>query len=626
MKKFLARCRALFSAAHLQYKKVRLLSYVLNAAERTTLAALLFIALASGSFLFIRIAGWEFVRVPKAGGTYTEAIVGSPSLVNPLFAIANPTDLDLTRLVYAGILRKDADGNIVPDLAERFTVSPDQKTYTIRLRQDARWHDGERVTADDVLFTIERIQNPEMKSPLAQSFRGVAVTKIDDVTVQITLKEAFAPFVETLTTGILPQHLWRDVPTATAQLAEYNLKPIGAGPFRFASFEKDKKGTIQSYTLERFREYHGKTPYVENMTFRFYATVDEAIKALTTGTVDGIHLIPKQFKEKIPAGDYRTVHLSFPQYTAVFFNQEKNSALKDKRVRQALLHTVNRERIVREALKGEATTIASPILPGSVGFIEGNTPPAFDRKKAEALLEDAGWKAVTREVYAKRMEQKQKEQELKTALAAKTKNNDAGTETNLRDVERDTTPAREDNPSHPSKTEERLLDTYRMSNDATLTARLTTIDHPENIAVSRIIQEGWEAIGVQVMLDVRQQDFQQQVLQPRDYEALLFGIVVGRDPDPYPFWHSSQAQSPGANLALFAHKEADTLLEDARRTNDVGIRETKYKRFQEILSETLPADFLYTPDYTYLIGNALRGFTVSRIGKPDDRFAQITEW
>ncbi|MDO8582009.1 MAG: ABC transporter substrate-binding protein, partial [bacterium] len=626
MKKFFARCRAFFATVHLQYKKVRMLPYVLEKKERIVLLTLFLVALISGFFLFIRIAGWEFVRVPKSGGTYTEAIVGSPSLINPLFAVANPTDLDVTRLVYGGILRKDTEGNIIPDLAERFTVSPDQKTYTIRLRQNAYWHDGEKVTADDVLFTIERIQNPEMRSPLAQSFRGVAVTKIDDATIQITLKEAFAPFVETLTTGIIPEHLWRDVPMATAQLAEYNLKPIGAGPFRFVSFEKDKKGTIQSYSLERFEAYHGSIPYLQGMTFRFYPTVNEAIEALKASVVDGIHLIPKQFKEKIPTGNYQSVNLSFPQYTAVFFNQEKNDALKEKRVREALGNAIDRERIVREALKGEAALIASPILPGSVGFIPNTPPPVFDQKKAETLLQDAGWKTITKEEYQKRIEQKKKEQ---AAAASNTVPSESGKNIQtpeLREVERTTTTVKEDKTAAPEKEEGKLLNQYRIKNDDVLTIHLTTINYPENIAVARIIQEGWESISVRVVLDVRQKNFQQQILQPRDYEALLFGIVVGRDPDPYPFWHSSQSQSPGVNLALFANREADTLLEDARRTNDVGIRETKYKRFQEILAEALPADFLYTPSYTYLIGNTLHGFAVKHIAKPDDRFAQITEW
>lgn len=624
MKKFFARCRAFFATVHLQYKKVRLLPYVLSTGERGALFAFLVVAIASGFFLSIRIAGYQFVRVPKSGGTYTEAIVGSPSLVNPLFAVANPTDLDLTRLVYAGILRKDTSGNIVPDLAERFTVSPDQKIYTIRLRQNALWHDDEKVTADDVLFTIERMQNPEMKSPLAQSFRGVTVTKVDDATIQITLKEAFAPFIETLTTGILPEHLWRDVPKTTAQLAEYNLKPIGAGPFRFASFEKDKKGTVQSYTIERFKAYHGTAPYLAEITFRFYPSMNEAIEALKAGKVDGIHFIPKQSKEKIPAGNYHMINLSFPQYTAVFFNQEKNSALKEKRVRQALTAAIDRERMVREALGGEATTIASPILPNAVGFIASALPPVFDQKKAATLLQDAGWKTMTKEEYQKRLEQKKKELNDTKAEEAKKETSGTEKETILRDVERTTAAEKKSASIVPE--EEHLLETYRIKNDEILTIRLTTIDHPENSAVARMIQEGWEAIGVRVVLDRQQQNFQQQVLQPRNYEALLFGIVVGRDPDPYPFWHSSQAESPGGNLALFANREADTLLEDARRTNDVGIRETKYKRFQEILTEALPADFLYTPSYTYLVGNILQGFAVDHIAKPDDRFAQITDW
>ncbi len=624
----LARVRSFFANASLQYKKIRLLPHVLNRTERIILPLLIVTALTSGFFLAVRVAGYEFVRAPKKGGSYTEAIVGSPSLVNPLFALANPTDLDLTRLVYAGILRKDTDGNVVPDLAERFTVSTDQKTYTIRLKPNARWHDGERVTADDVVFTIERIQNPEMKSPLAQSFHGVTVTKIDDATIQITLKEVFAPFIETLTTGILPKHLWYDVPTTTASLAEYNLKPVGAGPFRFASFIKDKKGVLKSYTLERFDDYHGSVPYLKELTFKFYPTFELAITALTKAEVQGIHLIPKQFKETIPTNEAHAVNLAFPQYTAVFFNQEKNSALKDKRVREALIRAVDRERIMHDILRGEATALASPIIPGMFAGIETPAAPTVDPAKADALLQDAGWKTVSREAYLTKLRadaeqaQNKKTEQVKTDAAKKQTEKTP----DLRDVERDVPQVTAPKAENPLTEETALLDHYRMKNGVVLHLQLSTVDHPENVQVANIIKEGWEKLGVHVTLDIRGQNFQKDVIQARNYEALLFGIVVGRDPDPYPFWHSSQREAPGANLALFANREADGLLEDARRTNDVGIRAEKYKRFQDIITNELPADFLFTPTYTYLVGNALKGFTVTSIAKPDDRFAQVTEW
>lgn len=628
MHTLIARVRSFFANASLQYKKIRLLPHVLSRTERIILLLFICTALVSGFFLAVRVAGYEFVRAPKKGGSYTEAIVGSPSLVNPLFALANPTDLDLTRLVYAGILRKDAQGNVVPDLAERFTVSTDQKTYTIRLKPNARWHDGERVTADDVVFTIERIQDPEMKSPLAQSFRGVAVTKIDDATVQISLKEVFAPFIETLTTGILPKHLWFDVPTATASLAEYNVKPVGAGPFRFASFLKDKKGVLKSYTLERFDEYHGSVPYLKELTFKFYPTFELAMAALTKGEVQGIHLIPKQFKEKIPANEAHAVNLSFPQYTAVFFNQEKNPALKEKKVREALMHAVDRERIIRDVLRGEATPLASPIIPGMFAGIETPPPPTFDPAKADALLQDSGWKTVSREAYLTKQRTDAEQAEKKKTEETKTATNQKQTAKtpDLRDVERDVPPVVTDKKENLPTEEMPALDHYRMKNGVVLQIQLSTVDHPENAQVANIVKEGWEKLGVQVILDIRGQNFQKNVIQARNYEALLFGIVVGRDPDPYPFWHSSQREAPGANLALFANREADGLLEDARRTNDVGIRAEKYKRFQDIITNELPADFLFTPTYTYLIGNTLQGFSVTSIAKPDDRFAQVTEW
>ncbi len=591
------------------------------------------IALVSGATLAIRMSGFTVVTVPKAGGTYIEAIVGTPSLINPLFALANAPDLDLTRLIYTGLVRKDTNGNIIPDLAERFTVSPDQKTYTIRLKTNAAWHDGAPVTADDVLFTIERIQNPEMKSPLAQSFRGVDVKKIDDATIQLTLKEAFAPFIETLTTGILPEHLWRDVPMATAQLADYNIKPVGSGPFRFSSLVKDKKGVVKSYTLERFTRYHGTPPYLKELTFKFYATFTDAVEALKKSEVQGIHFIPKQFKEKIPSGNYHVINLSFPQYTTIFFNQENNKALKEKRVRQALIAAIDRERMIQDVLGGEATRITSPILPGTFSTLSRSAPALFDPEKAKKLLTDAGWKTITKEEYQKKLDreralaEEQREKELKNQENSAKNGSASGGKTtpDLREVERDAKPT-ETKKETTAPNAERLLDHYREKNGAILSVRLTTIDHPENIAVAAMIQSAWESIGVAVTLMLQSDNFQKEILSPRAYEALLFGVIVGRDPDPYPFWHSSQREAPGLNLALFVNREADVLLEDARRTNDLGIRESKYQRFQEILIEELPADFLYTPTYTYLLGNIVNGFAIQSIARSDDRFANVHEW
>lgn len=597
-------------------------------AERIVVSTLVVVAVVSGAFLTIRLLGYTFVQVPRSGGEYTEAIVGAPSLVNPLFAIANPTDADLARLVYAGLVRKDTQGNIVPDLAERFTVSTDQKTYTFRLRTNARWHDGVPVTADDIVFTLTRIQEPEMRSPLAQSFRGVGVEKIDDATVQITLREAFAPFIETLTMGILPLHLWGDVPAGTAQLAEYNVKPIGTGPFRFASFVKDKKGVVKSYTLERFDNYHGIRPYLQRITFRFYPTFDEANTALAQGEVQGIHFIPKRLRDNVAVAASQLQQLIFPQYTALFFNQQKNTVLKDKRVRQALMAAIDREQLIRDVFSGEATLIASPILPGTLGSTTTRTPPAFDPKKAEQLFTDAGWKIITKEDYKKKIERLRAQEQEKLAQKTEVKTMAPTTTPELRDVDRvaPKVETKTDAVPEPTTTEDQTLPYYREKGGETLTLRLTTIDHPENREVARIVKEAWEAIGVRVLLTVQKENFSSTVLQPRNYEVLLFGVVVGSDPDPFPFWHSSQAQAPGVNLALFNNREVDALLEDARRTNDVGIRENKYKRFQDILAEEMPADFLYTPTYTYLIGSTLKGFAIKNIAKPDDRFTNVQDW
>ena len=167
--------------------------------------------------------------------------------MNPLYANANDTDADLTKLVYSGLVRWDPNQGLVNDLAQEISLSDDQKTYTIRLRTDARFHNGEPVTAQDVFFTIGAIQDPNYRSPLAQSLRGVVMSVVDDTTITFQLEAPFAPFLSSLTVGILPANIWGEIAPKNTPLSAMNLEPIGSGPYSFANFAKDKRGVIRSY-------------------------------------------------------------------------------------------------------------------------------------------------------------------------------------------------------------------------------------------------------------------------------------------------------------------------------------------------------------------------------------------
>lgn len=516
-------------------------------------------------FLGLRFIQRHVYSLPKEGGKYVEAMVGAPKYVNPILCQTNDVDHDLVKLIFSSLMKYDNHGHLTPDLVEKYEISDDQKTYTIYLKKNVKWHDGENLNANDVLFTIETIQEPEFSSPLYYNLKGVTPEKVDDYTLKLVLKEPFSPFLSVLTFGILPQHLYMDILPENFSLLEYNLKPIGSGPFKFKSLTRESLGNIKSYTLEKNKDYYGDKSYLDNLIFRFYPDMATAVIALKNKNVEGISYISKEYEEKLPAKiNINYYHLPLPQYTAVFFNT-KNSILQNKEVRQALAYAADREKILTEVLKGKGEIINGPILKGYLGYHPEIKKYDLNLTEAEKLLEDAGWKK-----------------------------NEAG---------------------------------KRSKNNQELKFTLTTIDQADYTKAAAILKEAWEKAGFTVELNIVENErIQKEVIKPRNYDALLYGEIIGYDPDPYPFWHSSQERDPGLNLSLYFNKQIDKVLEQARVTNDIKERTLKYVEFQNLLTDELPAIFLYTPYYTYGLSKKVKGFDLERIVSPQDRFSSLQSW
>lgn len=503
-------------------------------------------------------------EAPAFGGEYTEGLVGSPRYLNPLLAQTNDIDLDLSSLIFSGLFKHNQNLELVPDLASSYEISADGKVYTIYLRKDAKWHNGENFTADDVVFTLDMIHNPEFRSPLLPIFRGIKLEKIDDYTVKFTLLEPYAPFLENLTFGILPGHLWANIPPANANLAEYNIKPIGTGPFQFKSLTKDKSGNIRSYTLASDETFYDQKTYLKKITFKFYPDFESAVEALKSKEIEGLSYLPKEFKGTIKNKDLQYYSFNLPQYTALFFNPKNNDNIKDKIIRQALANGIDRNKIISEALKGDGQKIDSPILPNFLGFNPDIKKYNFDPDAANSLLDQAGWK---------------------------------------------------------------LADGKRMNKNKQLELTLTTVDQTEDSSAAEIIKKDWEALGIKVNLQIIPTgQIQKDIIEPRNYQIFLYSEIIGADPDPFPFWHSSQISNPGLNLAIIPDRNIDQLLEEARKTNNIEERKLKYIQFQNILAENVPAIFLYNPIYTYITSKDIKGINLSRIIMPSDRFAEIEKW
>lgn len=530
---------------------------------------------------------------PAIGGEYIEGIIGTPKLINPILAQTNEVDEAIARLIFSGLLKQN-DNTLIPDLAKSYTVSADGLTYTFTLREDAFWHDSTPFSAEDVIFTIHAIQNPEYKSPLYNSLAGVQVLKINDYSVSFTLSQPFAPFPSLLTFGILPQHLFENIPAATAHLADFNLKrPIGTGPYKIKSFTKDSRGVIKSYTLAKNETFYTHPPYIKEITFKFYPDFNTTIEALNNNNIDGISFLPNKYHSLVANKHIKIFPLSLPQYTAIFFNTEHSKPLQSISVRKALTHALHKQNLVAKVLDNQGEVIYGPILPGFIGYNPQIIKYEYAPDQTQKLLSEDGWKKTSGAEYA----------------AWKTKKK---VENQPSQLSQETSP-------------EQLF--FWQKDDDILTVTLTTVDNPETRAAATLIKQFWQDSGFLVQLRIiSASEIVNDVLKTRNYEALLFGQIIGNDPDPYAFWHSSQREHPGVNLALYKNEKVDTLLEEARKITDPGERAKKYIEFQDILKNDEPSIFLYNPTYPYLIHKKIKGFAAARIAAPADRFNEIEKW
>lgn len=548
--------------------------HALSAKERLLLY--FFVLLISGSLFALAVQFYyaHTQAAPARGGMHIEGALGIPRFLNPVLAQISDTDRDITRLIYSGLMKYTKDGRLVEDLALNYTIEGNT-LYRFTLKDDIFWHDGKPVTSDDVVFTIKLIQDPKYASPIRLNWQGVVVEKVDERTVTFKLVSPYSPFLENTTTGILPKHIWENVSPKSFPLAEANLQPIGSGPYKFEKFQKDSSGNIKSYSVKIHDRYYEDPPFIERIVFRFFDSEDEGIKALLNKEVTAMSFISgynsNRIEEKTRGVSLYT--FSLPRYFAVFFNQSRSKVLAEKEVRRALALATDRGEIINIATDGRATPAFGPIIRELLGYnpqIEEREQ--FSLERAQETLAKSGWADTDGDSIRDKV--------LKRGEAA--------------------TP---------------------------LEMRLITVQWPELERTAQVLKEQWERIGARVIVNVYSLgEMQQEFIRPREYEALLFGQVVGIDPDPFSFWHSSQKKDPGLNLALYDSKNADKLLEEARQTLDSKSRAEKYVLFQNIVTEDIPAVFLYNPSYLYPISADVKGMAEGKIADPSWRFADIAKW
>ncbi|MSU56414.1 MAG: peptide ABC transporter substrate-binding protein [Candidatus Taylorbacteria bacterium] len=564
--------KSLFTT-HYRLPKVDVLERVLknlSPMERLLSAVFIVLLVIGATHLLYNVNALFLTEIPARGGELREGIVGSPRFLNPLLSLSD-ADRDLSALIYSGLLRATPGGELIPDLASRYEMSEDGLSYTFHLREDATFHDGTRVTADDVLFTIQKAQDSGLKSPKRANWEGVMVEKKDALTLTLTLKQPYASFLENATLGILPKHVWKDADAEQFPFSPFNLEAVGSGPYKVTRIKRNDSGIPNYFEFTAFRKYALGAPYILRITVHFYPNEKDLLDGLSRGEVESINTITPQSAKLLEEKGLRIERTPLPRVFGVFFNQNQATLLAEKPIRQALLLATDKDTIVNTVLSGYGVPIEDPVPPFLLTHTDTEATTTEARlAMGNAILDKAKW--------------------IRNA------------ETGIRERKK-------------GKEAQKL------------SFSLVTSDVPELRESAELIKEMWGKLGAEVRLQIFESgDLNQNVIRPRRFDALLFGEIIGRDLDLFAFWHSSQRNDPGLNIAMYTNSKVDKLLEEARRTTDPEKRTKDYLTAVETISSDLPAIFLYSPEFIYILPEKVQGFKAGRTTVPSERFLDIQKW
>lgn len=501
-------------------------------------------------------------KTPVSGGTYEEGVVGKIEQLNPLFSPTNSAEQAAVSLIFSGLTKKDGSRNTVSDLAEKWEISPDGKSYTFHLKSNVLWHDGQRLTSDDIVFTVNTVQNPDSRSPLLEVWKGVEASSPDENTVVFKLSQPFAPFIANTDLPILPRHMLEAVPARNLKVAEFNKKPIGTGPFKFEELMQIRE--YQELTLDKNEVYYEGEPYLSRLVIKTYENEAKMLEGYAKKEILGVeHLLLGESKQKQKLPNLKTYEVAIPEYDVLYFNLRKGLT-KEKVIREAILLAVDRNKIREDVFAGEATVIYSPILPGYLGY-NPKLKSAPNIASAKEKLAVAGFVPDADGIL--------KKGDTRLSLNLYTTNDEQKT-----------------------KEAESILEMLKMIG---MEVKI------EKMPMGALIQGH---------------------IRPRDFDMLLVSQNLGADPDLYPFWHSSQVNDPGLNFSGFSDRRVDKYLEMGRSNSDPKIRSEKYAAATDIIWGEVPAVFLVRPSWLYGVSRDVKGIIDYQLIDPKNRFWDIEKW
>jgi peptide/nickel transport system substrate-binding protein len=534
---------------------------------------ILLAGLVVGLLLLSEQTGFKLVSpVPAQGGVYTEGLVGKLQRLNPALDYYNQADRDIDRLIFSSLIKFNAQGLPVADLASTWGVSFDGLTYNFQLRDNAVWHDGTPITSEDVLFTIDLMRDPNSVLPddLKTFWSKIEINILSEKVLQIKLNEPFSPFMDYLNFGILPKHLLSGMTYSDIINSEFNLNPVGSGPYKFSRVISEGN-QITGVSLISNTDYYGKVPFLKEFVFKYYPDSASAFNAYLQGAVNGVSELDKTILVEALRNPGLSVYSAIkPEIAMVLFNlnNSKVEFLQDTNIRRALLMGLDRRGMVNTVLHGQGVIADVPLIPNTWAYYANNPRVDQNVQQAGDMLKKAGFLID------------------QTGSGVRKKN---GVDLSF-------------NLAHPD-------DTY-------------------HTLIAEAIKTDWAKLGVTIQLIAVPYDtLVLDYLQPLTYEAALIDLNYSNspDPDPYPFWDQAE-QTGGQNYSQWENRVASQYLEEARVTKELGERAKLYRNFQVIFSEELPALPLFYPVYNFGIDGSIQGVRVGPMFDQSDRFSNVTDW
>ncbi|MDO9088044.1 MAG: peptide ABC transporter substrate-binding protein [Anaerolineaceae bacterium] len=512
------------------------------------------------------------VPEPQQGGVYSEALVGKFQRLNPVLDFYNSADRDLNRLIFSRMISFEERGIPKLELVETYGISQDGTIYNITLRPEVKWHDGKTLTSNDILFTINMIRDGEGVVPedIRTFWTNVDVKILSENTVQFRLPEPFAPFLDYLSFGILPEHLLGNLSFDQMIDSGFNLQPIGSGPYSFEGLITENN-QIQGVILRANQNYFETPPLIEQMVFRYFENSTDALKAFQDGLVQGISKIDNSILGNVLTQPQLALYTARePRLTLIFLNLKNSevSFFQDVNIRKALLSGLNRQKMIDKILNSQAIIADGPILPGTWAYYDGITTVEFNQLNALQLIKEAGY-----------------------VLGGENS-------------------------------------TVRAKDNIELRFELLYPDNEIHREMAVMIQQNWEALGAAVEIrGVPYSELIESYLNPRSYQAVLIDLDLSwtPDPDPYPFWDQVQATG-GQNYSQWDNFVASDYLEQARITTNLIDRSLFYRNFQVVFEEELPAIPLFYPVYNFAVSKQIQGVTIGPLFDTSDRFMTVKNW